>query len=348
MACVSKRRGRWIVDYRVGLQRKIETFANRAEAETFKRDLLLRPLDQITGYQIERTTPLSKAVDQYLTLVTPRKAPGTQKLEPGYFSEFKSFVGNVSLDQITLGDLEAYQLKLKRRVCAATVNRNFNTLRNFFRKCEDWNFIQKNPALKLKNLPEAKKPIEIWRDEEIQRVIEAAPQWASDAFYFAAKTGARRGEVSNLIWDYVDLHEKTIQIKSIKGGQPRIRIVPMTESLHAFFLDLQNRRRRSLGSQRNVFLNGEGKPLSETHLSTAMNRAALKAGLEGLGLHGLRHSILTKMAAGNHSLRKIQQLAGHSSLATTERYLHLVSDSLRESLEIMEDKHHLVPLKIKV
>ncbi len=78
MACVKKRRGKWVVDYRIAGVRKVPSFDTRAEAEAFKRTLLLRPIDQITNYQEFKQVSVPEAVGRYLGQVTPTKALRTE------------------------------------------------------------------------------------------------------------------------------------------------------------------------------------------------------------------------------------------------------------------------------
>ena len=76
-------------------------------------------------------------------------------------------------------------------------------------------------------------------------------------------------------------------------------------------------------------------------MSTAVHRVVHKMGCDGLGLHGMRHTILTELVQSDVSLEKVRQLAGHSNLKTTEQYLHLkiegspsMTGAVRESVRM--------------
>lgn len=146
MAQVKKLSGRWIVDYRIAGVRKRPSFATRAEAEEFKRSLLLRPIDRMTDYHQINEISLAEAVHKYLSQVSPTKAPRTGEVDDRALKCFLQFFEGRFVNEITLMDLEAYQLKKRREFSAASVNRHFNVIRHFFRKCEDWNLIKAIPG----------------------------------------------------------------------------------------------------------------------------------------------------------------------------------------------------------
>src|SRR5215831_10019259 len=72
-----------------------------------------------------------------------------------------------------------------------------------------------------------------------------------------------------------------------------------------------------------VFCHPDGKRWNRTEMDTMLWRVCKRAGLRRFGWHGLRHTFCSHLAMHGVSARAIQELAGHSSLATTERYMHL-------------------------
>ncbi len=79
MACVSKRKNKWIVDYRLGPKRYTPSFSSKSEAEAFLRELRLRPIDKLVNFNRIEERTIESAAQDYLNAVTPQKASRTHE-----------------------------------------------------------------------------------------------------------------------------------------------------------------------------------------------------------------------------------------------------------------------------
>lgn len=149
-------------------------------------------------------------------------------------------------------------------------------------------------------------------------------RWAIGAIKLLLMTGARRGEVLSLRWEWVDWQNGRANLPDSKTGRKPLMLPPAALQV------LQ-----SLGPPSDcrgfVIRGGHGsdpeRPLTNIKDPWGMIREA--AGLSDVRLHDLRHSFASVMAAGGASLPMIGALLGHRSTATTARYSHLSTDPLR-------------------
>ena len=81
-----------------------------------------------------------------------------------------------------------------------------------------------------------------------------------------------------------------------------------------------------------VFLSRTGQPITRVVVWQIVKRHAEKAGLDGVHPHTLRHSFATHLLAGGADLRVVQELLGHSNIATTQVYTHVDRSRLKDVL----------------
>jgi site-specific recombinase XerD len=137
--------------------------------------------------------------------------------------------------------------------------------------------------------------------------------------------GLRVGEVSGLDRHDVDVDQGRLTVRHGKGGKDRI--VPMgppaAKALGAL-LDLPG------ASDGPIFLNARGGRLSTRSIRRIIKKVGVAVGAPGLHPHALRHSFATHLLDNGADLRGIQELLGHASLSTTQRYTHVSVDGLRD------------------
>ena len=172
-------------------------------------------------------------------------------------------------------------------------------------------------------------------------ILQNLPEWATNAIYFIAKTSIRRGQACSLKWETVDLSRKVFETKTTKGGYERIYEIPMTEEVHRFVLERWNHRQKSFHKSEYVLVGENGNKIKPMSLTQTVTRLRSKLGIPNAGIHILRHTMLTRMGEANNNGATIQRIAGHSSLVTTQRYLHPNTEELRRSLEALEVRQQI-------
>ena len=138
-------------------------------------------------------------------------------------------------------------------------------------------------------------------------------------------SGLRIAEIASLHWGDLDLVERWVRVK---GKSDKERLVPMgSYSVKA----LKEWRHGEPKEEDYLFEGGEKGHIAVRTISRIVKRAAMKAGISGVTPHMLRHSFATHMLEGGASLRALQELLGHESLSTTQRYLTVTAEHLKKS-----------------
>ena len=139
--------------------------------------------------------------------------------------------------------------------------------------------------------------------------------------------GLRVAELVSLKWEDVDLDERWLKVR---GKGDKERLVPFGR-----YAQDALRSWRHLCPSANVFVfPGSGKGNENITVRTVHRlvvQAALQAGIEGVTPHSVRHSFATHMLEGGASLNVLQELLGHESLLTTQKYLKITPGHLRDS-----------------
>lgn len=155
-------------------------------------------------------------------------------------------------------------------------------------------------------------------------------------------TGLRVGELTGLDWPDLDLSARVLRTLG-KGGKERM--VPFgreaERALRAWLAAWPEVREGAGAAERPeeepVFLNHRGGRLSERSVRRLIDRAVAAAALAtGVHPHTLRHTFATHLLEAGADLRSIQELLGHASLSTTQRYTHL---DIQRLLSVYREAH---------
>jgi len=163
-----------------------------------------------------------------------------------------------------------------------------------------------------------------------ERAVEGDPlavrDWAALELLYAA--AMRIGELTGLDTSDIDVARRTARVVG-KGSKERVVPfgVPAERALAAWLEARPVLARPQSGSA--LFLGARGGRLDPRTLRGTLHRLAAQAGVRDLAPHGLRHSAATHLVEGGADLRTVQELLGHASLATTQRYTHVTPERLR-------------------
>ncbi len=176
-----------------------------------------------------------------------------------------------------------------------------------------------------------KRPPEVLSEVEVRALIRAcsnrAPTGIRNRALIAVmwRCGLRISEALALEPRDVDLEAGTVRVRHGKGDRSRtVGLDSATAAIVARWMD----RRRSLGhnGRRRLFCTLDGSPVDQSYVRHLLRRLATKAGVERrVHPHALRHTYSAELAREGTPMNVLRDALGHSSLATTDRYLRDVA-----------------------
>jgi integrase/recombinase XerD len=220
----------------------------------------------------------------------------------------------------------------------ASQNRVLSVIKSFFHFLKVEGYVGKDPSEELEYGREPQRlPRNILTPEEARKIIET-PDTSTylgyrdrtilEIFY---ATGIRKNELMNLTLQDVNLEEELLRINCGKGAKDRM--VPLSRMACAFLENYIKVVRAELlgkrGSDR-LILSMRGRAMSKNALGALVEKYACRAGVrKHVTCHLWRHTCATHLLKNKANLRHVQEILGHRSLATTERYLSLTITDLK-------------------
>ncbi|MGH7865706.1 MAG: tyrosine-type recombinase/integrase [Candidatus Binataceae bacterium] len=243
--------------------------------------------------------------------------------------------GEIDSKAVTADHVRAYLAELMKTSSRATVQRRLSAIKAFFRYREAA-FAVENPARTLRSAKTERKLPAILEEADILRLIQvdaesSTPQSLRDRAIIETlySTGLRVSELVGLNWREVDDDIGMVTVRAGKGNKDRV--VPIGEPA----LDTLKAWRRAMPVAWEldgpVFTNLRGNRLTTRSVEKIVAARLLRAAVSGaITPHGLRHCFATHMLNHGADLRSIQEMLGHASLATTQRYTHVSVAHLKE------------------
>lgn len=267
-----------------------------------------------------------------------RKKASTIDAAESIVKNHLAHLASTPLERIDAAEVAAIKGRLAEKG-PKTVNNVLSVLSRILRCAVEWGRLERLPKIPL--LPTARKEITWYEREDYRRAIAAAAKLGSSRLVLAllaGSAGLRRGEIISLEWTDVDLARRQLKVSRAtwrtiestpKGG--RGRIVPLTDEL----VTALRAHRHLIGPR--VLYTDQGRVLSNRSVRNWMASIQRRAGLEANGgIHILRHTFCSHLAAAGVPAKAIQELAGHADLSTTLRYMHLAPSDRNVAMTTLE------------
>ncbi len=269
----------------------------------------------------------------------------------GYFEAFVTEkMGQFEPKNIKRLLVRSYLKKLyDEGLSPATITRRLSAVRSFFKYLVRMGLVDEDPSKQVRTPKQEQKTPRFLSVDDAERLIEA-PQGDDAAsvrdravLELTYGAGLRVSEVVGLDLGDVDLAEQQLRVTG-KGN--KTRIVPFGRfALQALKLYLQ-RRGELTGKEADpvaLFRNTRGGRMSVRAVQRLVEHCRASCKEVGVTPHWLRHACATHMLASGADLRSIQEMLGHSSLSTTQRYTHIQIETLMKTYDTAHPRARHTP-----
>ncbi|WP_062202988.1 tyrosine recombinase XerC [Demequina salsinemoris] len=249
------------------------------------------------------------------------------------------------LTAVALADLRAWLATMAAEgLSRTTLARRGASVRSFYAWAHDSGRLDANPALRLASARPASTIPDVISTHDVLTLLEVARQrcddgdamhlrdWVAAELLYA--TGMRVGELVGVDVVDVDLRERLVRVMG-KGGKERM--VPFGEPAAKAVEEWLARGRSALANAASgdaLLVGRRGTRADQRQVRESIHRLCRLAGVPDIAPHGLRHSAATHLLDGGSDLRSVQEVLGHASLTTTQRYTHVSAERLRSAYQL--------------
>jgi integrase/recombinase XerC len=300
---------------------------------------------------------MKTSIEDFIESLTAEKgfSPNTCRAYRNDLEQFLAFVGDPGKgvakeeEEINVRDVDdivirSYLAFLYEKNQKSTIARKLSALRSFFRFLVKRGAIDTNPAESVLTPKRGKAVPRYLPVDEIFRLLDGVKGESLLAVRNRAiletlySTGVRVAELAGMDVGDVDFDKGFVRVIG-KGNKERL--TPVGKKALACiraYLDKRGKAKESgINGSEPLLLNSRGGRLSTRSIARLLEKVVRQLGLiHPVSPHGLRHTFATHMLDAGADLRVVQELLGHASLTTTQRYTHVSIDRLME----VYDKAH--------
>lgn len=356
MACISKRRNRWVIDFYDNQGKRhwktLPAGTTKSEAKKVLRDIEDK-IDKGIYIPLRNLPFFSEVADVWLKIKKPNIRHSTYKQYKGHMeNHLKPFYENLRINRITYDKVEKFISHcLDNNVSIPTMKKiliNLGAIMTYAvrKRYVDYNPVRDIEKPKGQSEHNEDKELNVLTPREIISLLDSAPDLKHKTLFMAAATtGLRQGELLGLKWTDIDWFNNQIHINrtynhfrfyepKTKTSKRKVDVPPqMMKQLKewkiacpANDLDL-------------IFPNENGKPMSALNMYNRKYLPALrKAKLSQIRFHDLRHTYASLLIDQGENIKYVQNQMGHASIKVTmDTYGHLMKDVNKEAASRLGD-----------
>ena len=312
-----------------------KTFRVKRDAENWGRsteDEIIRGI-YVPRNNSEKIT-VAAALDRYVKEVVPTKKESGRRRDIGRAEFLKIKLGRYSLAALNSEIIAEFRdNRLAEGKANNTVRLELALLSHLYTiAIKEWGLgLVANPVLNTrKPSPGKGRSRRLSKDEEI-RLLEACDAHSNPFLGWIVRlalyTAMRKGEITSLTREQINLEKRTIFLPDTKNGS--VRTVPLTNKAYQVTHEALRHPIRPIDTSLVFFgepgLKGKRKPYTINRVwATALERA----GLSNLRFHDLRHEATSRFVEAGLSDQEVASITGHRSMQMLRRYTHLRNEDL--------------------
>ena len=226
-------------------------------------------------------------------------------------------------------DIRSYMASRHRQGLSSTsLQRELSAIRSFFNFLLKNQLTDNNPGQYIKAPKKTRKLPKTLDVDQIKSLLEAGTNSTIEIrdlamFELFYSSGIRLSELAQLNLTDIDLTDKSLMVRSGKGGKSRMLPIG-SKAVAAINTWLEHRIKSITSTETALFISTRGTRLGQRSIELRLKQWCKKKGIaENIHPHMLRHSFATHLLESSQDLRAVQELLGHSNISTTQIYTHL-------------------------
>lgn len=289
-----------------------------------------------------RNMELSKAEELFFRYLRVEKGVSNETIKSYHYDlvQFFTLMKKETTDDLLPTDIVDFvRIQSRKMRSVSTIIRRISTTKNFYLFLESEGYISE--SLSPVETPRSTKKLpRVLSIEEVERLLDAPdiskPEGLRDKAMMELmySSGLRVSELLSLKVSQINYEKGVIRIIG-KGNKERI--VPVGEFAMEYvakYVTTARKKNKGRNSQ-TLFLNRYGEPLSRVYFFLQIKKYALEAGIDKeISPHTIRHCFATHMLENGAELRAIQEMLGHSSIATTQIYTNISSRRILSAYDL--------------
>ncbi|MDD5260048.1 MAG: tyrosine recombinase XerC [bacterium] len=281
-----------------------------------------------------------EAFGKYLTY-EKNESPHTVRNYRIDLQQFASFLAGIqikSFNEINHLVLRQFLADLNQKnYQKSSIGRKVAALKSFFKFLQKKKYLENNPAKVLHAPKQDKKLPKFLEVDEMRQLLQAPGDQGfkslrdSSILETLYSTGMRVAELTGLDLENIDFLSGLVRIRG-KGAKERV--IPIGEKALSVLYQYLDERARISRETKALFLNFHGHRITDRSINRLIDFYIKKTSVtKKISAHVLRHTFATHLLNAGCDLRSIQEMLGHNSLETTQKYTHVTMERLKKVYE---------------